>query len=97
MRDPIKCIVSRANRVGMMYSPIAYASPALFALLTKDLRAEVAALEQPAPAGLTVSLQLLSPPGGWPLEGEGLAFEASRKEEGWQRDKRLRIALFHYV
>ena len=38
VREPLKCIVSRANRVGMMFSPINYASPQLFALLTHDFR-----------------------------------------------------------
>jgi len=85
----------------MMYSPIAYAAPALFALLTKDLRSEVrseAASPQSGGGGgvepeLAATLELLTPPPA----AEEAAFEATRKENGWPKDKRLRVALFHYV
>jgi hypothetical protein len=38
VRDPLKSLISRANRIGMMYSPIAYANPKLFKLLTEEFR-----------------------------------------------------------
>ena len=108
VREPLKCIVSRANRVGMMYSPIAYGNPALFGLLAEGLRAEVEARAEagagaeagasPAPgaplsAGQAESLALLSAPPA----AEVAAYEAMRTEPGWEPAKRLRVALFHFV
>jgi len=87
VREPLKCIVSRANRIGMMYSPIAYGNPSLFALLTADLRKE--SLDPP----IASTLELLTPP---PVD-EVRAYGRSRDVEGWPKDKRLLVALFHFV
>ena len=40
VRDTLKCIVSRANRVGMMFAPIRYSHPDMFRNLAKDTTLE---------------------------------------------------------
>jgi hypothetical protein len=97
-----------------MFSPVNYASPQLFALLTHDFRQGLAkaaasaaaageaseageAVEAseaaPTTAGVRDSLAWLAPP---PAD-EVAAFEAARQEPGWPPQKRLRVALFHFV
>mmetsp|Transcript_49467 Transcript_49467/g.63439 ORF Transcript_49467/g.63439 Transcript_49467/m.63439 type:complete len:320 (-) Transcript_49467:200-1159(-) len=90
VRTPIKCITSRANRIGMMYSPIAYANPKLFKLLTADFRTSNVIVKS---EGIEKSLYFLSEPSLKELE----IFEVTRTISTWTREKRIIIALFHYV
>ena len=87
VREPLKCIVSRANRIGMMYSPIAYGNWKLFSLLLRDLL-KIPGIEWSHPA-----LRLLAPP----TDTEQATYDATRRESSWTTSKRLTVALYHFV
>lgn len=70
VRDPLKSIVSRANRIGMMYSPIAYANPVLFQLLTNEFRASNVRIAQSNPPPLTHTHYLYFIRRLYPLESQ---------------------------
>ena len=77
VRNTLKCIVSRANRVGMMFAPIRYSHPEMF----KNLA-----------AGTSLEGRIAYPPAE-----EMQAFLDAKAEADWSVEKRLRVALWHYV
>ena len=75
VRDTLKCIISRANRIGMMYAPIRYSNPDMFKHLAEGTGVHIA----------------------YPPPAEMQQFYDSKGNSDWTTQKRLRVALWHYV